>query len=149
MLKDLNYLFQRDLTRLRSELEAYENEEDLWKVSGQIANSGGTLAVHLCGNLRAFIGKEIGEFDYVRDREFEFSGKPVKREEIYQWIDESSKWVEESLKKLEGENLDRDFPIQPFPQKITYQNFLLHLYGHLNYHLGQINYHRRLIGQLK
>ncbi|MDN3204519.1 DUF1572 family protein [Algoriphagus sediminis] len=145
MLKDLNYLFQRDLQKLKAELEAYENEEDLWRIEGQIANSGGTLAVHLCGNLRAFIGKEIGEFDYVRDREFEFSGTPVKREEIYKWIEESSQWLKVSLEKIEDWDLNKDFPIQPFPQKITYQNFLLHLYGHLNYHLGQINYHRRLV----
>jgi hypothetical protein len=28
---------------------------------------------------------------------------------------------------------------------MTLGYFLIHLYGHFNYHLGQINYHRRLL----
>lgn len=149
MLEDLSKLFHRDLERLTKELKSYDNEEDLWKVRGEIGNSGGSLAVHLCGNLRSFVGKEIGGFDYVRDREFEFSGTPVSRKKLYEWIEEADLWVQSSLDRLNENLLEKDFPIQPFPENITYQQFLIHLYGHLNYHLGQINYHRRLVKSSK
>ncbi len=144
-LEDLKFLYLRDIDKLKNEIEAYQDDSSLWAKSGSIANSGGTLCVHLCGNLRAFIGHQVGGFDYVRDREFEFSGTPVDRSELLEWIAETREWVESSLSNLSEEKLPNDFPIQPFKYKLTYQNFLLHLQGHLNYHLGQINYHRRII----
>ncbi|MFC3881087.1 DUF1572 family protein [Algoriphagus namhaensis] len=147
MIQDLKFLFDRELTKLSQEIESYQSEENLWKVDGQITNSGGALCVHLCGNLRAFIGKEIGGIDYVRDREFEFSGIPVPREKLIEEIKEARSCVSKSLDGLSENQLPDKFPIQPFPRELTYQNFLLHLYGHLNYHLGQINYHRRLFDQ--
>lgn len=147
MLNDLKFLFDRDLSKLEEEISAYQNESNLWKIDVQIANSAGSLAVHLCGNLKAFVGKEIGGYDYTRDREFEFSGTAVPRKELLEGIREAKEWVNVSLENLPESKLGDKFPIQPFPRELTYQNFLLHLYGHLNYHLGQINYHRRLFEQ--
>ncbi|MHA7131423.1 DinB family protein [Algoriphagus namhaensis] len=145
MIQDLIFLFDRELVKLEEEVKSYPTEDLLWKKEGEIANSGGTLAVHLCGNLKAFIGKEIGGYEYERNREFEFSGIAIPRENLVKEIQETASWVRASLGKLDGKKLEEKFPVQPFPRELTYQNFLLHLYGHLNYHLGQINYHRRLV----
>lgn len=145
MIEDLRFLFDRDLTKLSEEVQRYKLEANLWKVEGEIINSGGTLCVHLCGNLKSFIGHHIGGLDYKRDREFEFSGLALDRENLLAEIEETKIWVDKSLAELSSDHLGEPFPIQPFPRKLTFQNFLLHLHGHLNYHLGQINYHRRLI----
>ena len=138
-------IFERDLNKLKDEINLYKDEESLWTITGEVSNSGGNLCLHLIGNLNHFIGALLGETGFVRERESEFSSKNVSREEISENIEKTIKTVVESLAKLSDEDFDKDFPIEKHgtAQKIDYM--LLHLLTHLNYHLGQINYHRRLL----
>ncbi|WP_311136920.1 hypothetical protein [Chryseobacterium luquanense] len=53
--------------------------------------------------------------------------------------------VHSSLEKVSEEDLNKEFPIQALGYPMTTEYFLIHLLGHLSYHLGQINYHRRLL----
>ena len=53
-------LVLRDLAALQREVTAYPDDESLWRVAPGITNSGGTLALHLAGNLRGFIGSVLG-----------------------------------------------------------------------------------------
>lgn len=145
MLKALIELFERDLNRLKNELELFQSEENLWKTQGSISNSSGNLALHLIGNLRTFICHEMGGFDYVRDRDFEFDGKDVPREQILEEIDLVISQVTSSLEGLSDTRVDEEYPHEKFGKKMTYSFFLNHLYGHFNYHLGQINYLRRTL----
>ncbi|HAW21409.1 MAG TPA: DinB superfamily protein [Flavobacteriales bacterium] len=140
---DLNALFIRDLSRLKSELEQYRTIDDLWKKSGSISNSGGNLVLHIVGNLRHFVGHVIGSSEYQRNRKHEFEGTGLSKKELLSLIDETSTEVEYALLSLSDEKLQAPFPIEIMNRAWTNQEFLLHLYGHLNYHLGQINYHRR------
>jgi uncharacterized damage-inducible protein DinB len=143
--KELNLLFQRDLTRLQEELQAYQNEENLWKVDGEIANSGGNLALHLIGNLRQFIAADLGGFGYERNREQEFVATGKSRTALLEELDLVKEQVEKSLVTLDPNKLG-DLSIHSFfGYQMTIGYFLIHLYGHFNYHLGQINYHRRLL----
>tara|TARA_B100001109_G_C18861693_1_gene474333 strand:- start:26 stop:475 length:450 start_codon:yes stop_codon:yes gene_type:complete len=144
-LKSLSYLFNRDLERLITELKAYQNEEDLWRLKGEILNTPGNLALHLVGNLNHFVGHVIGETDYQRKRDLEFSSKPIPLTEILNQIEETQKVVNHSLENMSAELLEKEYPIQVFGVPYTYVTMLIHLSGHLNYHLGQINYHRRLV----
>ncbi len=141
----LQQLYKRDLIRLKTEITSYSKEENLWIVDGAIANSGGNLCLHLIGNLNAFIGAQIGKTDYVRDREFEFSGKNVPVQTLVHQIDETLQVVQEALALVDQDMLASEYPIQVFKEKMTYEFFLIHLSSHLTYHLGQINYHRRLL----
>lgn len=141
----LQQLYKRDLIRLKTEITSYSKEENLWIVDGAIANSGGNLCLHLIGNLNAFIGAQIGNTDYVRDREFEFSGKNVPVQTLAHQIDEILQVVQEALALVDQDMLASEYPIQVFKEKMTYEFFLIHLSSHLTYHLGQINYHRRLL----
>ena len=138
-------IFERDLNKLKDEINLYKDEESLWIVTGEVSNSGGNLCLHLIGNLNHFIGALLGETGFVRERESEFSSKNVSREELSENIEKTIKTVVESLDKLSDEDFDKDFPIEKHgtAQKVDY--ILLHLLTHLNYHLGQINYHRRLL----
>lgn len=145
MIDDFAFLFDRDIGRLYKEIEAYEKEEEIWIVKKEISNSAGTLCLHLCGNLKSFIGKEIGGFKYERDREREFAARNVPKAELLKEIHEVKLLIVNSLIGLSPSKLNNEFPIQVFNKEMTYGYFIIHLYGHLNYHLGQINYHRRLL----
>jgi uncharacterized damage-inducible protein DinB len=95
--------------------------------------------------LNTYIGKEIGKKDYVRNRELEFSLKYVSRTELLDKIDEAIQMINKSLDKLDENTLKNEYPILVFEDKTSIEYMLIHLATHLSYHLGQINYHRRLI----
>ena len=146
LLNILPRLFERDLTNLKKELEAYQNEENIWLIDQNIANSAGNLCLHLIGNLNAFIGAQLGHTDYIRNRDLEFSLKDVPRAELLSRIDETLKIVLKTLASLTEEDLEKEYPLAVFKEKLSTEFFLMHLSTHLAYHLGQINYHRRLLG---
>ena len=141
----LQSLFKRDLEKLKTEIEQYSSEENLWRTDKNITNSAGNLCLHLIGNLNAFIGAGLAKTDYIRNREFEFSGKDVPRASLLQQIDETIIVVEKGLDTLTKEALSGDFPIQIWGKPTGMEFTLIHLATHLSYHLGQINYHRRLL----
>jgi uncharacterized damage-inducible protein DinB len=146
MLKDvLIELYGRDIGRLRAEIEQYPDEADLWKVSGEITNSAGNLTLHLIGNLKHFIGAVLDGSGFVRDRDAEFSSGDVSRDKLFADIQETAVVVKATLEKLTDEDLAKTYPIEVFGHSMTTEFFLIHLTTHLNYHLGQINYHRRLL----
>ncbi|SFN63137.1 Protein of unknown function [Algoriella xinjiangensis] len=138
-------LFERDLNKLITEVELYKNEENLWIVENNITNSAGNLTLHLIGNLNTFIGKEIEKTAYIRDRDLEFSQKNVPRIELIQKINETKIMIKNALNHLTNEDLLEDYPVLKFDETTTIEYLLVHLTLHLNYHLGQINYHRRLL----
>jgi len=141
----LTQLYERDLNKLKSEIEQYANEADLWKMSGEIPNSGGNLALHLIGNMRHFFGSLLGDTGYVRDRDREFSEAGVSREKLLADIETTLDEVKGTLEKLTAADLSKDYPVEVFGHPMTTEYFVVHLATHFNYHLGQINYHRRLM----
>ena len=110
-----------------------------------IANSAGNLCLHLIGNLNTYIGKEIGRTGYIRNRELEFSLTDVPKAELLKKVDETILIVKSSLDNLTQEELLKEYPIMVFDTATSTEYLLVHLSTHLTYHLGQINYHRRLL----
>ncbi|MFK7924284.1 MAG: DUF1572 family protein [Bacteroidia bacterium] len=145
MLESLRKIYRRDLAKLSSEIEAYQSDEAMWAIQEGITNSGGNLCLHLVGNLKTFIGHELGGFTYVRDREFEFAGKNVPKADLLKQIAEATEIVDQSLVKLVGTDLSQEYGLKLGPEKNTNEAILLHLSSHLAYHIGQINYHRRML----
>lgn len=145
LIDTLKSLFSRDLAKLKAEIELYQNEEKIWHVEENIANSAGNLCLHLVGNLKTFIGAEFGASGYVRNRELEFSTKDVPRAVLLDQISETAQIVDATLDRLTAERLQADSPVQFFDKPVSTEYFLVHLASHLAYHLGQINYHRRLL----
>lgn len=143
MVISLTTLFSRDIDNVIKEINAYEDESDLWKVAGDVKNSAGNLALHLSGNLRHFIGHLLGQSDYVRDRENEFNASGVARQELIAELEKAKSEIEKVLPGLSEEILSQ----KPtgIPYDFTWETFLIHLYSHFSYHAGQINYHRRLL----
>ena len=145
MTTSLIELFIRDLNKLNDEILAYPDEYSLWEVDASIKNSGGNLAIHIIGNLNHFIGAHLGSTNYIRQRDKEFNDKNVPRELIIDHIKDIKNILIDVLSSLNNEVLSRNYPIEVFGKPMSTEYFLIHLYGHLNYHLGQINYHRRLL----
>lgn len=146
MLKEiLNKIYERDLNKLKAEINLYPNEENLWLVRGEITNSAGNLTLHLIGNLNHFFGAVLDKNGFVRDRDSEFTTKDVSREELCKRIDEAKEVVKNTLNNLSDEDFAKDYPLEFQGEVIKTDLFLVHLSTHLAYHLGQINYHRRLL----
>ena len=146
MLKEtLIEIFERDLQKLVTEINLYKDEDKLWLVSKGISNSAGNLCLHLLGNLNHFIGATLGHTGYVRYRDDEFSLKNIPRQDLVTNIQNCKLIVKESLANLSEAELQNYFPLNVFGKKNTTAFMLVHLATHLSYHLGQINYHRRLL----
>jgi len=145
LIETLKLLFNRDLKRVINEIEQYNNEADIWKIKGQINNSAGNICLHLVGNLKTYIGKELGETNYIRNRELEFSSKNVPRQELIKRVENTIEIITQTLDNLNEDILANEYPILVLENKTSTEYLLVHLTTHLTYHLGQINYHRRLI----
>jgi hypothetical protein len=144
----LALLYDKDLASLKTELEGYPDDASVWTLKPGINNSAGTLVLHLTGNLKHFVGAGLGKTGYVRDRDAEFADRDLPKQALLQRIDETRDVVAKTLAGLDDALLD-----QPFPGKgpaalgdaPTSGALLTYMYGHFAYHLGQVNYHRRLL----
>ena len=145
LIDTLKFLFNRDLTKLKEELELYTNEENIWQIDGNILNSAGNLTLHLIGNLNTYIGAEFGKTGYLRNRPEEFSLRDVPREELIGKIEDTIKVLNATLPMLTGEQMNGEYPQVVFDRAVSTEYMLIHLASHLGYHLGQVNYHRRLL----
>ena len=144
-LSDIQHIIVRDLQALAREVE--QTPEDLlWKGTEGIHNTVGTIAVHLCGNLQHFIGHEIGDNGYIRDRNAEFSGMPRPKAQVLDEISLTMEVVDGVLSNLAPSRLDDPMPNPP-PHHAgrNIRFFLFQLSCHLSRHMGQANYLRRIL----
>jgi uncharacterized damage-inducible protein DinB len=135
----------RELRALEREIAAYPDDESLWEVRDGIPNSAGNLSLHLAGNLRHFVGAVLGGTEYQRDRNLEFSRKGLTRSELKAIVQAAIDELSATFDKITDDQLDSEYPVVVQDQRISTLEFLTHLAVHLSYHLGQIDYHRRLL----
>jgi hypothetical protein len=145
LLETLKSLFIRDLNRLKTEIESYTSEAKIWIIDKHIANSSGNLCLHIAGNLNTYIGKELGRINYIRNRDLEFSLKNIPRAELVDKITGTIAMVDQVLSQLDESELNKEYPTLVLDTKTSTEYLLVHLATHLAYHLGQVNYHRRLL----
>ena len=136
-------LFDRDLAVLEREVALYADDASLWKeVPGQ-PTLGGNLALHLCGNLRHFVGAVLGGSGYIRHREAEFEQRGLSRAAIIEEVRIARSEVATALAKLDAARLGEPFPEAIRGHQLPTRMVLSHLLTHLSFHLGQLDYHRR------
>ena len=146
MLTDLlRPIYARDLKTLDREVAAYPDDASVWREVPGLPNTAGTLVLHLVGNLNHFIGTILGETDYVRDREAEFATRDTPRAELRRAVSDVAAVVEGVLMALPAARLDEPFPVQFRGATLRVGTTLVHLATHLAFHLGQIDYHRRVV----
>ena len=117
----------------------------LWRVTPGASNSGGTLVLHLLGNLEHFIGAVLGRTGYIRDRDAEFAARGLTRAELHRRIDAAAEAVDATLARLATDQYEAEYPVPVGGRKLATADFLVHLATHLAYHLGQLDYHRRML----
>ena len=145
MITAVRSVLLRELAALRRSVEAYPDDASLWAAPPGAPNAGGTLALHLAGNLQHYVGAVLGGSGYVRDRDAEFARRDVPRAAILAEIDRARGAVERGMETLGDESLDGAYPEAIGGRSLTMGDFLVHLATHLAYHLGQLDYHRRLV----
>ena len=143
--KELSELFDRDLTRLTQELRAFPDTPAVWKTAPGVANAAGTLALHLEGNLREFVGRLLGGIAYQRNRPLEFSARGVDRDELVSRIEAVRDMVSRVIPSISDEGLSATYPEPYDGASLSTLQFLAHLLAHLSYHLGQVDYLRRFV----
>ncbi len=139
--------FEAALLQLKYEISSYTHKENLWALHNDIKNSAGTIALHLIGNLNHFVGATLGNTGYIRNREVEFTERNVPSSKLMKEIDEVTYRVKIIVGNLTDADLSNEYPLKDGKPATKTVERLVHLLAHLNYHLGQINYHRRLIEQ--
>ena len=142
---ELASLFTRDLNRLRKQIASFSNDEALWQTLPGVINPAGNLALHLEGNLREYVGRQLGQQPYNRTRDLEFSLKGLSRDEVGSRLEELSQTIPSIIERLSLDQMEMEYPQVVLDVAMTTQQFLFHLYGHLNWHLGQIDYLRRML----
>jgi hypothetical protein len=138
-------LYSKDLNKLIEELNLYKEEKSIWQVKDGISNSAGNLSLHLIGNLNHFIGTELGHTGYVRKRDDEFALKDIPRQQLIQNITDTATMIKTVLSALSNDDLNKDYPSAILGKVHPTIFILAYMASHLSYHLGQINYHRRLV----
>jgi uncharacterized damage-inducible protein DinB len=138
-------ILERDLSKAIAELQAFQQERNMWKLHGKINNSAGNLALHISGAVNHFIGAVLGRNGYKRNRETEFNERSMPRDEVISKIHEAIDTIKSVLPSIEEDEMQQEFPEKIGSQTLSIGFFLIHLISHVNYHLGQINYHRRLV----
>ena len=143
--KELAALLRRELSRLIQQIEAYPNDELVWHTHPAITNSAGNLVLHLEGNLREYIGRQLGMIPYSRRRELEFSSKGILREELVRRVAELKVSIPSFIEGLSPEQFEMEYPEIVLQRATSTREFLIHLHGHLNWHMGEIDYLRRIL----
>src|SRR5262249_35503899 len=135
----------REIRSLHRELDAYPDDASVWATPPGIKNPAGTLFLHLAGGLQHFIGAKLGATGYKRDRDAEFSMRGASRAQIARELDAATAAVDAGFAKVTEAVLAAPFPQQIDGNTFTTADWLIHLLAHLGYHIGQIDYHRRLV----
>lgn len=145
LMSDIAAILDRDLRALAREVEAYADEADLWRLPEGVPNSAGTLALHLAGNIQYYIGACLGQTGYVRDRAAEFGSRNVPRAVILREIEAARSAVRVAATRAGSRPVQGDFPEPIATMTMAAGEYLVHLVAHFAYHLGQLDYHRRLV----
>jgi uncharacterized damage-inducible protein DinB len=135
----------RELRTLERELNAYPTEAQIWEVPAGLPNSAGTLALHLAGNLRHFVGAVMGGTGYARDRDAEFSRRNVPRAELIEELRNAERAVNDTLPSMDAGRFAESYPVPVANRRVNTGEFMTHLVAHLAYHAGQLNFHRRIV----
>jgi hypothetical protein len=145
MIDDVRRLLLRELAALGREIELFPDDEAVWRTAPGVTNSAGTLALHVCGNLKHYVGAVLGATGYERDREAEFRTRDLSRDEIAREIRWTSDVVASVLPGVSEERLAAAYPERVGGVELPCRLFLLHLCIHLSLHLGQAGYLRRIV----
>ena len=117
------------------------SDEQFWRNPFSYGNSVGHLVLHLTGNLSYYIGTQIVQTGYVRNRDLEFSesGKPSKAA-VLRKFDEAVATVTSAIEKQTEADWDAPYSAEREPEAQNRLTIFLRCASHLYHHVGQIIY---------
>ena len=128
--------YERDLRKLIEEINLFKREQNLWRTYGSVK------ILHIIGGSNYLIGNKLAHTGYVRDRDQEFIKKGLAREALVVQLEQLILLIKKTLNELD---MDAEYPMM-FDDAIRSNGYVLtQLALHLNYHLGQVNYLRRVL----
>jgi hypothetical protein len=145
MIATLSGFYEREVNKLAEEINLFKNENNIWRLKDGISNPAGNLVLHLTGNLNYFIGTILAKNGYVREREKEFSEKNIPRSQLIVEVQQIIPLIQNTLPNLSKEQLQSEFPVPLGGKNYVTEDMLVLLLTHFNFHLGQVNYLRRIL----
>lgn len=145
MIATLSGFYERDVNKLAEEINLFKNENNIWRLKDGISNPAGNLVLHLTGNLNYFIGTILAKNGYVRERDKEFSEKNIPRSQLIVEVQQIIPLIQNTLPNLSKEQLQSEFPVPLGGKNYVIEDMLILLLAHFNFHLGQVNYLRRIL----
>jgi hypothetical protein len=145
MIATLSGFYERDVNKLAEEINLFKNENNIWRLKDGISNPAGNLVLHLTGNLNYFIGTILAKNGYVRERDKEFSEKNIPRSQLIVEVQQIIPLIQNTLPNLSKEQLQSEFPVPLGGKNYVTEDMLVLLLAHFNFHLGQVNYLRRIL----
>jgi uncharacterized damage-inducible protein DinB len=123
------------------------SDEQFWRNPFSYGNDIGHLVLHLTGNLNYYIGSNIADTGYIRNRDREFTQQehPAKIE-VLQKFDEAIAMVVATIRQQSADDWSRDYAAE---RTIANDRFgiVLDCTAHADHHVGQIiNLARELTG---
>lgn len=117
------------------------SDDEFWKKPFAFGNSFGHLVLHLTGNLNYYIGSEIANTGYVRDRDREFSeaARPAKEEVLKQFA-EAVAMVARTAREQSVDDWMRPYQALREEDAVNRFNIFLRCATHLHLHVGQMIY---------
>ncbi len=135
----LSGAFERYAERVRA-LSGGLTDEQFWTKPYPYGNSFGHLVLHLTGNLSYFIGTEIAETGYVRDREREFTDLSMRpRADVLTDFDTAIQMVVTTVNTQTAESWSEPYAATGSDHSDRF-GILLHCAAHLYHHVGQMIY---------
>ena len=128
-----------NLARVR-ELAAPLTEKQFWTNPFSYGNSFGHLVLHLTGNLNYYIGAQIANTGYVRDRAREFTDpNPPSKEEALKRLDHAVAMVIQTIRAQSPEDWSR--PYSGVGTNCGNRlDMTVQCAAHMQHHIGQMIY---------
>ncbi len=122
------------------------DEEQIWWRPNEKSNSVGNLVLHLSGSLNLYLNRNIGGFDYKRDRDAEFAERgPIPKEKLLKIFDNMVTKAEETLSKLSADRLAG--PSSDPERNILLIDDLVSILTHISTHTGQILWITKMLNE--
>jgi uncharacterized damage-inducible protein DinB len=134
------YYYQDFVRRVKSLAEKL-SEEQFWKKPYPYGNSFGNLVLHITGNLNYYIGAQIANTGYLRERELEFAENHTEHKgEVLSKLDEAVDIVIETLKTQTHQTWEEEYTAIGVDDVKDRFSIYLRVAVHFHHHIGQMIY---------
>lgn len=120
------------------------SQEQIWTPGPEGSNSIGTLTHHLSGNLRHFLGAGLLADGYQRDRDAEFADRNISARDLTAELQKALEVAHMALETIDTQLIHAPYQSVDGREFASMAHMLLMIEAHFAYHVGQINYTKRM-----